>query len=76
METLPSRIDEYESLLNANPIWLKRTKGVGLLPVDEMLESRNDRPLYPRRGHANGRAQNDAVFELREVRFQRADIDR
>ncbi|MBL8239467.1 MAG: NADH dehydrogenase (quinone) subunit D [Bryobacterales bacterium] len=38
METLPSRIDEYESLLNANPIWLKRTKGVGLLPVEEMLE--------------------------------------
>lgn len=38
METLPSRIDEYESLLNTNPIWLQRTKGVGKLPVDEMLE--------------------------------------
>jgi NADH-quinone oxidoreductase subunit D len=38
METLPSRVDEYESLLNTNPIWLKRTKGVGLLPVEEMLE--------------------------------------
>jgi len=38
MSTLPSRVDEYESLLNTNPIWLKRTKGVGLLPVDEMLE--------------------------------------
>jgi NADH-quinone oxidoreductase subunit D len=38
MTTLPSRIDEYESLLNANPIWLQRTKGVGLLPVEEMLE--------------------------------------
>ena len=38
IEQLPSRIDEYESLLNTNPIWLKRTKGVGLLPVEEMLE--------------------------------------
>lgn len=38
MDTLPSRVDEYESLLNANPIWLKRTKGVGRLPVEEMLE--------------------------------------
>jgi len=38
IDTLPSRIDEYESLLNTNPIWLKRTKGVGLLPVEEMLE--------------------------------------
>jgi NADH-quinone oxidoreductase subunit D len=38
IDGLPSKIDEYESLLNANPIWLKRTKGVGLLPVEEMLE--------------------------------------
>ena len=38
METLPSRVDEYETLLNTNPIWVKRTKGVGLLPVEEMLE--------------------------------------
>jgi len=38
IDQLPSRIDEYESLLNTNPIWLKRTKGVGLLPVEEMLE--------------------------------------
>ncbi|MSV32049.1 MAG: NADH-quinone oxidoreductase subunit D [Bryobacterales bacterium] len=38
MDTLPSRVDEYESLLNSNPIWLKRTKGVGRLPVEEMLE--------------------------------------
>jgi NADH-quinone oxidoreductase subunit D len=38
METLPSRVDEYETLLNTNPIWTKRTKGVGLLPVEEMLE--------------------------------------
>jgi NADH-quinone oxidoreductase subunit D len=38
MTTLPGRIDEYESLLNSNPIWLQRTKGVGLLPVEEMLE--------------------------------------
>lgn len=38
IDGLPSKIDEYESLLNANPIWLKRTKGVGHLPVEEMFE--------------------------------------
>ncbi len=36
---LPSKIDEYEDLLNANPIFLRRTKGVGTLPVDQLLES-------------------------------------
>jgi len=38
IDQLPGRIDQYESLLNTNPIWLKRTKGVGLIPVEEMLE--------------------------------------
>src|SRR5581483_246396 len=31
-------IDEYENLLSANPIWVNRTKGVGMLPVDTMIE--------------------------------------
>ncbi len=34
---MPGRIDEYEELLTANQIWLERTKGVGLLPVDVAL---------------------------------------
>jgi NADH-quinone oxidoreductase subunit D len=38
IDGLPSKIDEYESLLNTNPIWLKRTKGVGKITVEEMLE--------------------------------------
>lgn len=38
IDGLPSKIDEYESLLNTNPIWLKRTKGVGKISVEEMLE--------------------------------------
>jgi NADH-quinone oxidoreductase subunit D len=31
-------IDEYQNLLSANPIWVNRTKGVGMLPVDVMIE--------------------------------------
>jgi NADH-quinone oxidoreductase subunit D len=38
LDDFPSKIDEYESLLNANPIWLQRTQGIGILPVEEMLE--------------------------------------
>ncbi|MGI9539688.1 MAG: NADH dehydrogenase (quinone) subunit D [Miltoncostaeaceae bacterium] len=37
LERLPDRIDEYEELLSANPIWLERTKGVGVLPADQLL---------------------------------------
>src|SRR6201996_5355905 len=31
-------IEEYHQLLTSNPIWLNRTKGVGRLPLEEMLE--------------------------------------
>ncbi len=34
---MPARIDEYEELLTHNPIWLERTKGIGVLPPDELL---------------------------------------
>ena len=30
-ERMPKAVDEYEAILNANQIWLERTKGVGLL---------------------------------------------
>lgn len=31
----PARIDEYESLLSQNPIWIERNKGVGVLTQDQ-----------------------------------------
>ncbi len=31
-------IDEYQNLLAGNPIWVNRTKGVGMLPVDVMID--------------------------------------
>jgi NADH-quinone oxidoreductase subunit D len=35
---MPSRIDEYEGLLSQNPIWLERTRGVGSLPAEQLLD--------------------------------------
>lgn len=34
-ELMPKRIDEYESLLTNNPIFLERTKGIGLITQDD-----------------------------------------
>ncbi|GIU97334.1 MAG: NADH-quinone oxidoreductase subunit D [Actinomycetota bacterium] len=38
LRVLPGRIDEYEDLLSANPIWLERNVGVAPLPAERCLE--------------------------------------
>ncbi|MBI3158753.1 MAG: NADH-quinone oxidoreductase subunit D [Chloroflexi bacterium] len=34
----PKRVDEYEALLTRNPIFIDRTKGIGVIPKDKALE--------------------------------------
>jgi NADH-quinone oxidoreductase subunit D len=37
LDVMPGRIDEYETLLDDNPIWLQRNKGVGVLSAEDCL---------------------------------------
>jgi NADH-quinone oxidoreductase subunit D len=37
LDTMPARIDDYERLLNENPIWLERNVGVGRLSAEDAL---------------------------------------
>ena len=37
LDELPARIEEYETLLDQNPIWCERTQGVGVISADECL---------------------------------------
>jgi NADH-quinone oxidoreductase subunit D len=34
---MPHAVDDYESMLNRNKIWLERTQGIGLLSVDDAI---------------------------------------
>ena len=38
IDAFPSKVDEYENLLDQNPIWKRRTQGVGFIPLDDMLD--------------------------------------
>src|SRR5579871_2187362 len=38
IDVFPSRVDEYENLLTANPIWIGRTKGIGYISLEDMLD--------------------------------------
>jgi NADH-quinone oxidoreductase subunit D len=37
LKDFPSKVDEYEGLLNSNPIWLNRIKGVGYLSAEDAI---------------------------------------
>jgi NADH-quinone oxidoreductase subunit D len=36
-EVMPKAVDDYEAILDRNAIWLRRTKGIGLLSADDAL---------------------------------------
>ena len=38
IDAFPSRVDEYEDLLTRNPIWLRRTQGVGWVSLEDLLD--------------------------------------
>ncbi len=38
LNMMPKRLKEYESLLNKNPIFIDRTKGIGVIPHEKVLE--------------------------------------
>ena len=38
LDAFPSKVDEYEDLLTNNPIWLVRTKGVGHVPLEDLID--------------------------------------
>ncbi len=37
LDKMPSAIDQYEGMLQQNPIWMGRLKGVGILPAEDAI---------------------------------------
>ena len=71
LKILPGRIDEYETLLNNNRIWLSRTVGIGVLPAEEAINLSLTGPLlrgsgvkYDIRKAAPYSAYSDFEFEI------------
>jgi NADH-quinone oxidoreductase subunit D len=51
IKVMPQRLDQYLSLLDRNEIWLRRTKGTGVVPVERLLELGVTGPLLRAAGH-------------------------
>jgi len=37
LSQMPSRVDQYEALLDRNEIWLQRTQNTGIVPLEQLL---------------------------------------
>jgi NADH-quinone oxidoreductase subunit D len=70
VERLARGIEEYHDLLSSNPIWVNRTKGVGLLPVDLMLELGVTGPMIRAAG-----VNMDARKDCPHTSYEKFDFD-
>src|SRR5882757_3544669 len=61
IDIFPSRIDEYENLLTNNRIWTGRTKGVGFISLEDMLDLGITGPMLRAAGLALD-ARKDAPY--------------
>jgi NADH-quinone oxidoreductase subunit D len=52
LEIMPTRLDQYEDLLDRNEIWLERLKGTGVLSRERALELGVTGPILRATGHA------------------------
>jgi NADH-quinone oxidoreductase subunit D len=51
VKVMHRRLDQYLSLLDRNEIWLQRTKGTGIVPVERLLQLGVTGPLLRAAGH-------------------------
>jgi NADH-quinone oxidoreductase subunit D len=51
LAVMPSRIDQYEALLDRNEIWLQRLKHTGIVPAERLLELGVTGPLLRAAGN-------------------------
>jgi NADH-quinone oxidoreductase subunit D len=52
VEDFPSKVDDYEGLLRENPIWIERTRNIGIITVDECIALGINGPILRGTGYA------------------------
>ena len=65
-----AKVDEYENLLTNNPIWMCRTKGVGFISLEDMLDSGRHRSDDARRRRRLRSAQDEPYSSYEKFDFE------
>ena len=64
------RVDEYESLLTENRIWVGRTKGIGILTAKDAIDYGASGPVLARQRREVGHSQGHALRGVRSVQIR------
>jgi len=69
LRLMPGRLEEYETLLSGNPIWLERNKGVGLLDAETCLRVGVTGPLLRAAGVAHDLRKSEPYSGYEQYEF-------
>jgi NADH-quinone oxidoreductase subunit D len=66
----PSKVDEYENLLTGNPIWVRRTKGVGHMRLEDLLDLGVTGPMIRAAGKSWDIRKSEPYSSYEKFHFQ------
>jgi NADH-quinone oxidoreductase subunit D len=69
LDRFPGKLDEYETLITKNPIWLDRTRGVGTITLEDLLPGASTVPSRAAGGDFDVRRA--FPLRLRDLRLRR-----
>jgi NADH-quinone oxidoreductase subunit D len=67
---MPGRIDEYEALLSANPIWVERNRDVGVLPAEDARSLGVTGPVLRASGVAQDVRRDEPYLGYEDLDFE------
>jgi NADH-quinone oxidoreductase subunit D len=69
-KTFPSRVDEYEGLLTKNIIYMKRTKGIGVIPLEDIISWGVTGPILRASGVAHDLRKAQPYSSYQDFNFE------
>ncbi|MEJ5252326.1 MAG: NADH-quinone oxidoreductase subunit D [Chthonomonadetes bacterium] len=69
VEEFPAKVDDYEGLLTENPIWIERTRNIGIITADECIALGINGPILRGSGYAYDIRKANPYLYYDQVQF-------
>ncbi|MGQ9486698.1 MAG: NADH dehydrogenase (quinone) subunit D [Armatimonadota bacterium] len=69
VEEFPAKVDDYEGLLTENPIWVERTRNIGIITADECIALGINGPILRGCGYAYDIRKANPYLYYDQVQF-------